>query len=253
MRVWVTRRWPAPIVAVVALLLAATASAEVAYSGSTYVVTFRTAEGDRTDAVYLFNSVDFERGRVRGSVTLPVVVQQSRWTDPDRGPVETPWQSGVADPMVRADVAVWRSRWQDTSVRASGAVKVPVASVENGYSSGEVDVGVGMSFSTFRGRNSVLADVTYWMLGDASEVAYRNVPAFYVGYARVLDQGYKWSGIVSISGAPSAIPGFDPPAQVSLAVLRVFGRGAALGLSFDAGLTDGSADFAVGTTWRFVF
>ena len=70
--------------------------------------------------------------------------------------------------------------------------------------------------------------------------------------ARVLDARYRWSGIVSVSAAPSAIPGFDPPAQASVAVLRVFGR-AALGVSFDVGLTDGSADFAVGSTWRFVF
>ena len=236
-----------------ALGWAAAASAQVGYTGSVYFVKIRTAEEDRTDAVYLFNSIDFERGPVRGSVTLPLIVQQSRWVDPEFGVSETPWQSGLADPTVRVDARAWQSRARDVSIRASGTVKIPVASVEDGYSSGEVDVAIGVSLSTFRGRNSVLADLTYWIVGDPPDYDYRNVPAIYVGYARVLDRNYRWSGIVSVSGAPSVIPDLEAPAQVSFAVLRIIGAGAAVGFSFDIGLTDGASDFALGSTWRFVF
>jgi hypothetical protein len=215
-------------------------------------VRFDTGDAARTDAVYVFTSVDFERGRLRGAATLPVVWQQSSWTDADLGPVETGWQSGVADPVLRLDAAVWRRPQRNASVRVSGSVKLPVASVSDGYSSGEVDLALGLSASAFRGRNSLLADVTYWWVGDTPEVSFRNVPAFYAGLGRVLDRGYRWSGIVSVSGAPSPIPGFEPAAQLSLAVLRVFGRGA-LGVSADIGLSDSAAKFAVGTTWRAVF
>ncbi len=237
----------------VALSWAAAASAQVGYTGSVYFVKIKTAEEDRTNAVYLFNSIDFESGPVRGSVTLPLIAQQSRWVDPEFGASETPWQSGLADPTVRVDVGAWQSRARDVAVRASGTVKIPAASVEDGYSSGQVDVAIGVTLSTFRGRNSVLADLTYWIVGDPPDVDYRNVPAIYVGYARVLDRNYRWSGIVSVSGAPSVIPGFDPPAQVSVALLRILGAGAAVGVSVDIGLTAGASEFAVGSTWRFVF
>jgi hypothetical protein len=247
------RRFRVAGLAAVALSWAAAAAAQVGYTGSVYFVRIQPSDDDRTDAVYLFNSIDFERGPVRGSLTLPLIVQQSSWVDPEFGASKTPWQSGLADPTVRADMRVWQSRARDVSVRASGTVKIPVASVEDGYSSGKADVAFGMSLSTFGGRNSVLADFTYWIVGDPPEVDYRNVPAVYVGYARVLDRSYRWSGIVSVSGAPSAIPGFDPASQVSFAVLRLLGTGAAVGFSFDIGLTGGSSDFAVGSTWRFVF
>lgn len=239
--------------AAVALVWATAASAQIGYMGSVYFVRIGESEEDRTDVTYLFNSFDIQTGRVRTSVSIPFLVQQSRWVDPEFGPFETPWQSGFADPSVRVDVDVWRNWRRDQSLRASGSVKIPVASVEEGYSSGEVDVAVGVSYSVFRGRNSVLADVTYWMLGDPPDFDYRNVPAFYVGYARVLDRSYRWSGIVSVSGAPSVIPGLDPPAQMSIAVLRVFGPRAALGFSFDIGLTGGASEFALGSTWRFAF
>jgi len=239
--------------AAVALAWATAAPAQIGYMGSVYFVRIGEPDESRTDAVYLFNSIDLEAGRVRTSISLPLISQQARWVDPELGPVEAAWQTGVADPSVRVDVEAWRNGARDVSLRVGGTVKIPVASVEDGYSSGEVDVGVGMSVSVFRGRNSVLADVTLWMLGDPPDFDYRNVPAFYVGYARVLDRGYRWSGIVSVSGAPSVIPGADPPAQVSVALLRVFGTGAALGVSADIGLTGGASDFALGSTWRIAF
>jgi len=249
----IRRRLRVASLAAVVLLWATAASAQVGYIGSVYFVRIGETDENRTDAVYLFNSIDVEAGRVRTSVSLPLIVQQSRWTDPELGPSVTPWLSGLADPTVRVDVEAWRGRSRTQSLRLSGSVKVPVASVEDGYSSGEVDVAFGVSYSAFRDRNSVLADVTYWWLGDPTDFDYRNVPAFYVGYARVLDRRYRWSGILSVSGAPSVIPGLDPPAQVSVAVLRVFGRGAALGFSVDVGLTGGSSEFALGSTWRLAF
>ena len=240
-------------IAAAALMRATAASGQVGYTGSVYFVKIDTPDGQRTDAVYIFNSVDFEFGRLRGSATLPVIAQQSAWVDSVLGSVNTGWQSGLADPTFRIDADVWRTRLRGTSVRVSGSFKAPVASVDDGYSSGEADVAVGISVSTFLGRNGLLADLSYWTLGDPPGVDYRNVPTIYVGYARVLDPAARWSGIVSVSGSPSVIPGAEPTAQVSAAVLRLLGRGASIGLSFDVGLTDGAADFGIGTTWRVAF
>ena len=254
MRAQTTRRvLRGACLAAVALAWAATAQAQVGYTGSVYVLRIKTDEGERTDAVYFFNSLDVQAGRVRASMTLPLISLQSRWSDPDLGPVESGRQSGLADPMVRVDAEAWRSRRGDLSLRPSAAVKFPVAGVDDGFSSGEVDVAFGASFSMFRGRNSLLADVTYWALGDTPDAVYRDAPAFYVGYGRVLDRNYRWSGIVSVSGSRAVTSGVDPPAQVSVALLRILGSGAAFGLSLDVGLMDGASDIAIGSTWRFAF
>lgn len=227
--------------------------AQFGYTGSAHVVRVETADGDRTDAAYLFTSLDLETGPVRTSVTLPVVAQSLRWADPNAGLVETGWQAGLADPIIRVDGRIWRHLTGASALRVSGAVKLPVASREDGFSSGKVDAAVGLSVTTSQGRNSLLADVTYWIFGDPEDMAYRNVPAVYIGYARVLDRQYRWSGILSVSAAPSAIPDLGAPAQVSAALLRAVGRRGAVGVSVDVGLTDNAADLAVGSLWRFTF
>jgi hypothetical protein len=40
---------------------------------------------------------------------------------------------------------------------------------------------------------------------------------------------------------------------MTLAVLRLLGRRAAIGVSADFGLTDSAADVSIGTTWRYLF
>lgn len=239
------------VVALGLVLSAAPASAQFGYTGSTHFVTVETPEGDRTEAAYIFTTLDYEAGPLRTSLTVPLVAQSLEWTDPTVGRVATGWQTGMADPTIRLDARVWAA--PSSTVRLTGSVKLPVTSTEDGRSTGEVDAAVGVTVTTSRGRHSVMADVTYWMLGDPDAVTYRNVPAIYVGYARVLDRQYRWSGIVSISAAPSAIPTLGAPAQLSAALLRVVGRRAALGVSVDVGLTDQAADLAVGALWRIVF
>lgn len=244
-------RWAG--LAVAALSWSSSAAAQVGYTGSIYFGKMETSDGERTDAVYLINAVDVQRGRVRVSATIPWVLQRSRWTDAALGPVESSWQSGLSDPTFRIDAEAWRSRGRQTRLRVGGAVKVPVADVESGFSSGETDVAMSLSLSTARGRDSLFADVTFWLMNDAPDAAYRDVPTFYVGYARVLDRGYRWSGLVSVGGGPSVIAGIRAPVQVSAALLRLLGAKGAFGISLDVGVTSGAADYAVASTWRFTF
>jgi hypothetical protein len=238
------------LVAVV-VLQATAASAQVGYAGSVFFVRLDTAEGDRSDGLFIMNSVDGERGILRASATLPLLAQRSRWAVPDAEPIQEPWNFGLADPIFRADIGAWRSRAHDSSVRLSGSIKVPIASVDQGFSSGETDYAVGVSWSRFRGRHSVLTDVTYWVVGDTADVNFRNVPSFYVGYGRVLDEQYRWSAIVSASATPAVVPESGHPAQVGIAVLRMLGPGRALGISVHIGLNDSAADLAIGSMWRF--
>lgn len=235
-------------------LAAAPARAQTGgYIGSVYFVSADNVEGERSDAMYLLNGFDVEKGRIRASATVPFIVQRIRWTEADGAAAETPWLSGFGDPFFRVDVAVWRPRARGSSFRLSASIKPPLASVTDGFSSGEVDYAFGASWSSWRGRQSVLADVTYWVVGDPPDTDLRNVPAFYVGYGRVLDSRYRWSAIVSASGSPPLAPGLGSTAQISAAVLRTVGRTGAAGVSVDVGLTGGAADIALGTTWRFAF
>jgi hypothetical protein len=244
----------AATVAVVLVLTAASASGQTGYTGAAYFVKTTTAEGERSEAVYLFNSVDVTRGWLRTTVTVPLVVERTRWAVDGVPDVEPePWTVGFGDPVIRLDVEPFRRGASGLSARFGAAIKAPLASVDEGLSSGEVDVGLGVSVSAGRDRDSVLADVTYWIVGDPPDLPLRNGPSAYVGYARVLDRDYRWSALVSVSGSPALAPGLRAPAQVGIGILRVLRSGAGLGVSVDIGLTDGAADIAVGTSWRMAF
>lgn len=217
-----------------------------------YFVRADVADGVRTDAFYILNSLDVERGAIRASATIPVIAQRSVLTQPGTDDIATAWGTGVADPIFRVDATVWRATGRRTTVRLSGSVKVPLGRVEDGYSSGRTDYAVGASWSHTRGRHSLMTDVTYWVIGDPPDVDVRNVASFYLGYGRILDRSFRTSIVVSGGLTPSIVAGLPSSGQVGVGWLRAIGP-SALGVSANVGVTEGAADLALGTTWRVTF
>ena len=236
------------------LLAAATpAAAQIGYSGSVTFVRSRATDGVRSDAVYVFNGVDVPIGPVRASVTVPWIAQQTLlFTDASTTAAGSQWVRGLGDVFVRAEVPITR-RLSPVSAAVSGAVKFPTADADRGLGSGEVDVTFGVTDSATRGRHLVLTDVSYWMLGDSPELEVRSVPALYVGYGVVLGREYRWTATVAVASSVSIVEGYAAPTQLSVGVLRVMRSGAALGMNIGIGLTDTTAAFTVGTSWRLVF
>jgi hypothetical protein len=248
------RLGPAAMAVCVLLGQAATARAQAGYTGSVNLVRDRSDSSGSTDAVYVFNSVDVTRGRFRATATVPLVSQRIESTVvPADDTAEPAWSGGLGDPMLRADVTLLRRRTGGLAVSVSGAVKIPVADAEGGTGSGEYDGSVGVTLMGARGRSSFLADVTYWVLGDPPDTIVRNVPAVYLGYATVLDRGYRWSAMFGVSSAASVVPGLAPPTQGHAGVLRMLRSGTAVGATVSVGLNDAAADLAVGAIWRVAF
>lgn len=242
------------VTAVASAAAVADARAQGAYSGSVYVSRGESADGSGTTAVFWLNGVDVEWRRLRLAAMVPLVRQQITLVDTTTGDrIESEWESGFGDPMFRGDIEAWRSRSGRAAFRLSGTVKVPMASVESGRSSGATDAAVGISLFRSGARESLMADVTYWVVGDTPETAFRNSLGAYVGYGRILDQGRRWSALVSAGVAGAAVTGVRAPAQVTVALLRLVRANAALGISCDIGLTDGAADVALASSWRVGF
>jgi hypothetical protein len=241
------------LIAVACLSVAADARAQGAYSGSVYV-SRASADGSETTALFWLNGVDVEWRRLRLAAMVPLVSQRTTWVDTTTGSqTVSGWESGLGDPMFRGDVEAWRSRSGRAALRMSGTVKVPMASVDSGRSSGATDTAVGISWFQSGPRGSLLTDVTYWVVGDTPETDFRDSLGIYVGYGRILDQGRRWSALVSAGVAQAAVTGVRAPAQVTIALLRLLRPNAALGISCDIGLTDGAADLALASSWRIRF
>ncbi|MEZ5316796.1 MAG: hypothetical protein R2752_05295 [Vicinamibacterales bacterium] len=241
--------WAAALV----LGVASPALAQVGYTGSLHFVRVGTGE-DRTDAVYLFNGVEVERGRIRVSATVPVILLRAPAVDAVTGAtLPAAWSNGIGDPVFRVDVATMPTRDQPFGATLSASFKPPLADAAQGFGSGEADVAFGVTLSGVRGRNSVLVDVSWWVLGDPPDLPLRDVPSFYAGYGRILDRQYRWSLLASVSGSPAIVSGLPSSSQVGVSLLRLFDRGSGVGVNLSLGLTDGAADVVVGTMWRVGF
>lgn len=233
--------------------LPTSAAAQAAYSGSVTFLRSRADGTTRADAIYIVNGFDAPIGRVRASVTVPMIAQQMPTATDAVSAAATNWVTGLGDVYVRADVPLSGVGSGRLATSVNGAVKLPTADAARGLGSGETDVTIGFAVSSMRGRHSVLADVSFWMLGDSQDVEVRNVPAVFVGYGIVLDRAYRWSAVFAAAASASIIDGLPAPAQVSVGVLRVLRSGAGLGVTVGVGLTDSAAAFTVGTNWRIVF
>ena len=245
-----------PVAMAVWILLgqAATAGAQVGYTGSVSLGRDRSDLSGSTDAVYVFSSVDVTRGRFRLTATVPIVSQRfGAAVVPAGDIVEPAWTGGLGDPVLRADVTLLRRRSGGLAASASGAIKLPTADADTGIGSGEYDGSVGITLTGARGRSSFLADVTYWVLGDPPDTIIRNVPAVYLGFATVIDRGYRWSAMFAVSSAAAIASGLAPPTQAHAGVLRMLRPGTAVGATVSVGLNDTAADLTVGATWRVTF
>ena len=242
------------------------------YSSGDYIFT------EETDLFVWSNSVSVTEARFRIGVSVPLVVQTTPWITyggigltPSGGPQHgtvggnghggggqrgrrTPIalpdtgsyrSTGVGDPQIQAsyDLRVLSdtSRFQ---VQVTGTVKPPLADADAGFSTGAWDGGLGLSVSRAFAPWFVLAEGTYWWLGDLDDLALKNGISYSVGVGRTLYRG-RWGLLASISGATPIIEDVDPPASLNGGINYSTGYWG-LSATFSSGLTEGAADWSVG-------
>jgi hypothetical protein len=209
---------------------------------------------EQVDGVYVFHGMDVSKGRVRASVTIPFVRLMSEPVSTLSGTTTLPAPSsstGFADPVIRVDVRLIESRPRHGQFGLSVAAKPAIVDVATGRGSGRSDYAIGgTAFSTAR-RTSLMADVLYWEYGNPPDLDVRNALSFSFGAAHVLGSG-RWSALASISGFTTGTGDIPAPISLNLGVLTLASGRQSLALNASIGLTDGSSDFAIGTSWRIV-
>jgi hypothetical protein len=210
-----------------------------------------TYETERSDAVYVFNSVDITGGSFRLSASVPFIRQRVRPAGSlvDRAVASTPvTNTGFGDPLIRLDVWLvddWSRRLQ---VGVSGSVKPAVIDAADGLGTGAADYGVGVSVFNAVGPTAMLADVSFWKYGDPEGIDFENALSYSFGIGRTLGTG-RWSTLVSLAGF-SPTGDASPPLLLTLGIMALTGRSQSLSITAGFGLTDSASDYSIGASWR---
>ena len=275
-------------VALAAGMLAVAAAASSAQSLS-YVGGLQYAAGDfiftqRTWSAYFSNGLSWSAGRLRATASIPLVMQPAGWLQysgagmmvptggmPGSGGAGTSTSSGmgsgmhggtmtpssdmafsgvgVGDPIGRIDVALLRVDADHPVVSLVGAAKAPLADVNQGFGTGQWDVGAGLSGAINVASISVFADAVYWKLGNPSGASLRNTVAFALSIGRALPRS-RWSVLGTVSGASSLWTGLEAPVQAGMGVGYLLESGSSVFVTAAAGLTRTAPAISTGLGWR---
>lgn len=247
----------------------------LAYEGGLGFFTGRYFFDTRTTSLSLSSGLAYTSGRLTLRVGLPLVAQNTPLVTasgagglPSGGPfggmvadsggqhgmrrrglpvgatARRDYAAAVGDPVAQAAVQlVARSEF---TLRVGAAVKAPLADTAT-YGTGRWDAGVSLGATGYFGSAVfVSVDAAWWHLGDLPALDFRDP---FVGSLSVDRMLGRWSLGVVASASTSAIPGYEAPASIGMALSRVTMRGG-WGISAMAGLTESAPELAVGLSWR---
>lgn len=157
---------------------------------------------------------------------------------------------GAGDPLAGLSItAVREEDGAPLTISFRGDVKLPVGDADAGFSTGELDYGVGGSLSRqLGGQAYVFTDLEYWAFGDMPELELKNALGYAAGVGHV-------SGSVGVSamfsGYTRILEGTDPPMTISGGLSVFPGQRGRTGISFtvSAGLSESSPDFSTSAGW----
>ena len=258
----------------VALATAGPASGgPVSYTGS-----FQLAQGkyffDQTmRGVFFINGFTVNAGAFTLSASLPMIYQSSPYVSysgvgvlPSGGtesslvgnrqgkdPVILPEpieyrQFGVGDPMLFMGIRLWDEGKYRPSLQVQAQAKLPLATLESGFGTGEWDYGAGISLSKKLGGVFLFADVGYWVLGDLPDLELADPWSYVVSMGLPLSGG-KAALMFSYSGFTEIISGVEPPSSLSLGLSLRVGPRSSLLLNGSLGLSESSPDFSASFGW----
>lgn len=258
------------------------------YSGSVQYATGSYIFAERTHSVYVANGLNISHGRLRASVSLPVIYQSSPWVSysvvggvpsggpqqgavghgsgpnedgpgrrrGNRAPIVLPDTAsyadiGVGDPSMRVDLVLRRGLEAGPSLRLAGNLKAPIADIDRGFGTGAWDGALGAALSQ-RIRNWFLfGEVMHWWMGDMDEVSLQNAIAYSVSLGRAF-RGGRLGILASLSGyTASMVEDVAPPLQTVLGVNYTFNDGRyGLNASASLGLTESTPDASFAIGWQ---
>lgn len=134
----------------------------------------------------------------------------------------------------------------------NGQIKVPTASVEKNYGTGEFDFGFSFTFRKTVSQFLALFDLGYLILGDPEGINYIDPITFGGGLGKTFDRG-KYSILLYYQGYSKIFEEFEAPAQASLGLNYRLNQSIALSVVGTKGLSNTSPDFSFssGIDWIF--
>lgn len=241
---------------------------------------------ERTGSFYLNNGVYARYGRLSLSANIPFVVQSTQWVSySPYGSIPTGGgensevrrvgmgtgtghghgggrqrmvnladtvsysRSGFSDPSFQAGLMVYSDKDRKTSVSVNSQVKLPFTNPSSGFGTGKWDVSAGLSAAqVIWGSWMLLADASWWWLGDMDELELNNVLAFSAGIGKLIP-AKSWMINASVMGSTAIIDNFDPPLSLAFGAGYIISPRVILNANTTFGLSESSAGFSAGFGW----
>ncbi|MBI4719881.1 MAG: hypothetical protein HY770_01340 [Chitinivibrionia bacterium] len=252
-------------------------AAEIGYSGALQFATGEYIFTDRTNSFYLLNGFYVSEGRVRVSVTLPVIYQNTSLVS-NGGPgmissggemgdgagghmqggqmqsagMNDFHEIGVGDPLGRADLEILKRGHRYLSMSIAALVKPPVAAAARSFGTGEWDFGAGLSAARGISRYFLSASMIYWKMGDPPGVDFKNPMAYSVAVGRPF-AGNRFSAILSFSGYTQILEDTDPFRQLGISLAYWPTARRYLSGMVASGLSDSTPDTSISLGWGMIF
>lgn len=265
------------IVACATAAATAAAAQSLTYAGSAQLSTGGYVFARSTTSLYVANSLALTTGRFRWSLSMPVILQDAGWVQYSGGGLVATGglhdgagdggqrsmgggmmspqsevahaEIGLGDPIARAEAELLPGEWGIPSVRLVATAKAPVASVNQGFGTGEWDYGGGIALASFVRGTFIFVDATYWRLGDSPSLELRDALWYGAAVGRPLSGG-RVAVMASFTGSTRVLDGLAAPVQAGAGVSYRWLSGRAVSLSGAVGVTASAPDVALGVGWQ---
>ena len=265
-KAFASAKWAAGIAIAISAAALPVRAADLFYTGSVLFGSGTYGLTDRTTGFSFSSGLNLSVHPLRFSATIPAIGQSTPListtgtgiipsgessgrgsTDPS---ATTSYSNvyGIGDPVVRADLEAFGMRAHFPAIQLFGQTKIPLADPVDGLGTGEWDFTAGFSLSKSIGKNFVLVEAAYWMLGDSPDAELENPFSVNASLGRAFGGGRAMASAI-FSACTEIIPGIEPPRQIGAGFNYLTRSGRGIGGTAMIGLTESTSDVSVSIGW----
>lgn len=260
-----------------ALAAGPAAAGSISYVGSLQMASGSYFFNQTTRGYYFVNGFSFSEGAFTLTANIPLIYQSTPYVSysgigllPSGGadsslvsrrqgkeqvilPEPVAYNKyGVGDPLLSIGFRLWREGEFVPSAQITAQAKIPLASLESGFGTGQWDYAAGLSLGKKVGSAFLFADLTYWKLGDLPDLILKDAWSYGFSLGRSFSGG-AFSVLASYAGYTQIISWVAPPSSLGLGLGFRVGAKSSLMLNASFGLSESSPDVALSLGWIMGF